>query len=73
MPKNPNKSFSIGTVTVEVFTADGASAIEDWAAEDAEEALEYARETSCCADVVKVEYRFGTTIKTFCEMKLATA
>lgn len=68
-----HKTFPIGKVTVEVFTKDGTSSVEDWAPEDAEEARDFARETADCTDVAKVEYRFGSVFKTFTAEQNATA
>jgi len=48
--------FRIGVVCVKIYTMRGEEHLEDWAYRDRGEARVYAQETSCCDDVLRVEY-----------------
>lgn len=68
-------SFKLGVVTVEVTTTGGECRIEDWSPKDADEALDYARETAQCTDVSRAVFtdaRDGRT-ETFNNKALAAS
>lgn len=51
------EAFKFGVVTVEVTTTAGECHIEDWNPKDADEALDYARETAQCSNVSRTVFK----------------
>lgn len=70
-----DEQFELGVVTVAVTTISGECHIEDWNPKDAAQALDYARETAQCSDVLSAVFRDnrkGRT-ETFNNMAAVTA